>query len=491
MFSPIFCTSASRASCKSPPVSASMSASRSLKARSSTVSTKAWKWASRATKSVSLLTSMMTPRLPSSATRAATTPSAAVRPAFLAACMPLDLRSSSMAASMSPPASTRAFLHSIMPRPVRSRSSLTIAAVTAAIVLFLHIDWNGTTPAGAAPLISTHSKKGAVPPSLQILLARPRSTLPEPAGHAALLLGGRLGLLGHGFGQLFGDFAPVGLVAGGEHGLGHGRGVQTNGADGIVVAGDDVVHALGVGVGVHHAHHRNAQLVGFLDGNALVVHIDDKQRIGQAAHVLDTADGALQLLHVPAAHQCFLLGQLVEGAVLSLSLQVAQAADGLPNGLVVGEHAAQPAMADIGHAGTLGLLLDYLARRALGADEENLVAVGRQPPDELQGVVEGRDGALQVDDVNLVAGPEDVGRHARVPEAGLVAKVHTGLQHLAHADLSRHEITCLVRVGPPRTPGVNPPQRAPGHLCRHVCVIAPKLSTESGERDLYHRPEPT
>ena len=54
--------------------------------------------------------------------------------AFVAAFMPLDLRSSSIAFSMSAPESASAFLHSIMPRPVRSRSSLTKAAVTCAIV---------------------------------------------------------------------------------------------------------------------------------------------------------------------------------------------------------------------------------------------------------------------------------------------------------------------------------------------------------------------
>ena len=58
-----------------------------------------------------------------------TTPSAAMRPAFLAAFAWPDLRMASMAASILPWDSTRAFLHSIMPAPVRSLSSLTNEAV--------------------------------------------------------------------------------------------------------------------------------------------------------------------------------------------------------------------------------------------------------------------------------------------------------------------------------------------------------------------------
>ena len=91
------------------------------------------KLSSRATKSVSEFTSRMKATVLSSDTLTRETPSAAVRPAFLAAFRPEDLRSSSIAASTLPSASTSAFLHSIMPRPVRSRSSLTIAAVIAAM----------------------------------------------------------------------------------------------------------------------------------------------------------------------------------------------------------------------------------------------------------------------------------------------------------------------------------------------------------------------
>src|SRR5580704_16008685 len=64
-------------------------------------------------------------------------PSAATRPAFLAALASPFLRSRSTAFSISPSVSASAALQSIMPAPVISRSSLTICAVILAIGDFL------------------------------------------------------------------------------------------------------------------------------------------------------------------------------------------------------------------------------------------------------------------------------------------------------------------------------------------------------------------
>ncbi len=92
-----------------------------------------------ATKSVSQLTSTSAPVQPQGVMYATTAPSAAIRPAFLAACASPFSRSQSMALSMSPSDSTSAFLQSIMPALVRSRSSLTRAAVIFAIRFILQI----------------------------------------------------------------------------------------------------------------------------------------------------------------------------------------------------------------------------------------------------------------------------------------------------------------------------------------------------------------
>jgi tRNA U54 and U55 pseudouridine synthase Pus10 len=92
-------------------------------------------------------------------------------------------------------------------------------------------------------------------------------------------------------------------------------------------------------------------------------------------------------------------------------------------------------VADVGHAGALRLLLDDLARGALGADEQDLVVAGREPLDHVQRLVEGRHRVLEIDDVDLVAGTENVLAHLGVPVAGLVTEVRAGLQQVPHAYL--------------------------------------------------------
>src|SRR5690606_38775979 len=185
-------------------------------------------------------------------------------------------------------------------------------------------------------------------------------------------------------------------------------------------------------VGVDHGNHRNAQLLGFLHGDLVVADVDHEQRVGQAVHVLDAADAGLQLLELAAGHQGLALGQAGDAAVLDGGLHFLQALDRLLDRLEVGQHAAEPALIDVRHAGATGFLGHDLAGLALGADEQDGAAVGRQLADEVHGFVVLRHGLLEVDDVDLVALTENVGSHFRAPEAGLVAEVHTGLEHLTH-----------------------------------------------------------
>ncbi len=93
MFSPIFATSARRAcstvvaspSASGASLSTAMSSMLLARRREATASAKPAKLASFATKSVSQLTSTITAFFASGVTLITTTPSAAVRPAFLAA----------------------------------------------------------------------------------------------------------------------------------------------------------------------------------------------------------------------------------------------------------------------------------------------------------------------------------------------------------------------------------------------------------------------
>jgi hypothetical protein len=129
------------------------------------------------------------------------------------------------------------------------------------------------------------------------------------------------------------------------------------------------------------------------------------------------------------------LDQLLERAVGFTGFQFLQALHRLLDGAEVGQRAAEPALGHVRLAATGGFFLDRFARRALGAHEQDGAALLRDRRDEVHRVGEERHRLLEVDDVDLAAGAEDVRTHLGVPVTGLVAEVHAGLQHLAHGDL--------------------------------------------------------
>ena len=179
-------------------------------------------------------------------------------------------------------------------------------------------------------------------------VARGQKTVPE-------LLGGSFGLgsLLHGFfGVGFHGGAVLHLGFAFLAGFGESRHEQLDGADGVIVAGDDVVDDIGIAVGVGHGHDRDAQLAAFLHGDVFAMGVDDESQLGQAIHVLDTAQGLFQLLHFAFQQQDFLLLVTVDAAVGEHAFQLLQAFHALLDGNEVGQGAAHPA---VGHVVLVGL----------------------------------------------------------------------------------------------------------------------------------------
>ena len=100
--------------------------------------------------------------------------------------------------------------------------------------------------------------------------------------------------------------------------------------------------------------------------------------------------------------------------------------------LEVGQHAAEPPLIDIRHAGALCFLDNRVACLALGADEQDRAAVARKLPHKSGRCLKLIERALEIDDVNLVAVAENERRHFRIPEARLMSEMNTGFQHLTH-----------------------------------------------------------
>ena len=107
---------------------------------------------------------------------------------------------------------------------------------------------------------------------------------------------------------------------------------------------------------------------------------------------IHTADGVRVMSRMPprvlSSLSCsrfmlqeLLLGAAAAGDVVEVDLlELLEALEPLVHGLEVGEHAAQPALVDVGHADAGRLLGDRLLGLLLGADEHHGAAAGRRCP---------------------------------------------------------------------------------------------------------------
>src|SRR5215472_3079925 len=279
--------------------------------------TSCWKSGVCATKSVSQFTSTSTPILPPAWIYDATTPSRASRCAFLAASAnPFFLRYS-RAPCRSPCVASRAALQSIIPAPVRSRRSFTISADDAMIAILPDGALSGSAASRRRHLRLGHDR----------------------------LFGGRF--LCFLLGERSRSF---------EDGVGHARGDESHGADGIIVAGDGIVDSGGVAVGVDDGDDWDGEALRLFHRDLFLLGIDDENSGGQPIHVLDADERALELGALPLEADDFLLGQPLVFPRLVHLVQLLEAPDGLPNGREVGEGSPEPAMVHVEHATAAGLL---------------------------------------------------------------------------------------------------------------------------------------
>ena len=149
--------------------------------------------------------------------------------------------------------------------------------------------------------------------------------------------------------------------------------------------GNRIVDFVGIAVGVDDGDDRNLELARFEDRDALFLRIDDEDRVGQAVHVFDAAQEALEFVHLVLQLGDFFFGKAVEIALSLHVLELAQARDALLDGREVGQRSAQPALVDEERAGALGLVAHDVLRLFLRADEQNDFPLARQLLDDLDG----------------------------------------------------------------------------------------------------------
>src|SRR5439155_4709649 len=124
----------------------------------------------------------------------------------------------------------------------------------------------------------------------------------------------------------------------------------------------------------------------------------------------------------------------LELALLLQPAQVVQAADPVRDRAPVREQSAEPSVCDVRHADALRLLLDRVLGLLLRADEHDDAVPRREIADELVRLLEALERLLQIDDVDAAALGEDEALHLRIPAAGLMTEVDSGLQELLHGD---------------------------------------------------------
>ncbi len=178
--------------------------------------------------------------------------------------------------------------------------------------------------------------------------------------------------------------------------------------------------------------------MGLMDGDALAVGVDHEDGVGHLLHVADAVEVGLQLGELLVQQDLFLLGQQGHAAVGIHGLQLLHAAHTGADGGEVGEHTAEPAGVHIGHAAAVGSLGHGLLGLLLGAHEQHGAALAGQVAHEGVSGIQAVEGLLEVDDVDVAAIAEDIGLHLRVPTAGLMPEMRTGIEQRGDADF-RHD----------------------------------------------------
>ena len=108
--------------------------------------------------------------------------------------------------------------------------------------------------------------------------------------------------------------------------------------------------------------------------------------------------------------------------------------EAVADGAVVGERAAQPALADEGHPAAGRLAFDGFLGLPLGADEQHQAAVAGHLGEVAVGPQQAANGLAQVDDVDEIALAVDVRPHLGVPTAGPMPEMDAGLDQVLHLD---------------------------------------------------------
>ena len=176
------------------------------------------------------------------------------------------------------------------------------------------------------------------------------------------------------------------------------------------------------------------QLVGLGDGDVLLLRVDHEDRVRWPVQSAQASEVAIELLELALVGERLLLRHGGEVAGVAGRFELDELANPAGDRLEVGQHAPEPALVDVRHPTRGCEFGDRVLRLLLGTDEEDHSSAGNEISHVGIGGVDAFQGLVQVDDVDSVALAEDEALHLRVPAAGLMPEMDTGLEQLFHRD---------------------------------------------------------
>ncbi len=163
---------------------------------------------------------------------------------------------------------------------------------------------------------------------------------------------------------------------------------EFHGPNGVIVAGDGVIHDVRIAVGIHDGDDWDFQFAGLGHGVMFALEINNENGVRQAFHVADAAEVFKQSRLLAAEAGLFLFDVAGDAAVRLHRLDVLELLEGFFDGFEIGERAAEPTLGDARLAGGFGEVADGRLRLFFGADKQHLAAAAHLGGHKIAGDVE-------------------------------------------------------------------------------------------------------
>jgi hypothetical protein len=162
----------------------------------------------------------------------------------------------------------------------------------------------------------------------------------------------------------------------------------------------------------------------------------------QAVHIFDAGQVLVQVLAFALQPHDFFLRAPAPIARFRHRVQFLQTFDGFLNGGHIRQQPAQPALVHIELGAANGFLGNGFLRLALGAHEQNNLALRCHIAYIPHGVFEQLQSLLQVNDINTIAFAKDVFFHLWIPALGLVPEMNACFEQFLHANRRQNSSFC-------------------------------------------------